>query len=83
MRFSAILAATVALLATPVLGSPAATLVDIEKYDGQVKQGSYIVTLKSDVSKTAHLAWLAQHIGADNVTHTEWDPKLLNGFAGK
>ncbi|KAJ3483606.1 hypothetical protein NLI96_g6203 [Meripilus lineatus] len=83
MRFSAILAATVALLATPILGSPTVPLVGIEKFSGKVKQGSYIVKLKSDVSKTAHLDWLSQHIGTDSVTHTEWDSAVLNGFAGK
>lgn len=83
MRFSAVLAATVALLATPILGSPGAPLVDIEKYNGNVKQGSYIVKLKSDVSKTSYLSWLSQYISTgSNVTHTEWDPTLLNGFAG-
>ncbi|KAJ3480011.1 hypothetical protein NLI96_g8664 [Meripilus lineatus] len=82
MRFSAILATTVALLVSPILGSPTIALVDIDKYNGKIKQGSYIVTLKSDVSKTAYLNWLSQHIGTDNVTHTEWNPAVLNGFAG-
>ncbi|KAJ3480012.1 hypothetical protein NLI96_g8665 [Meripilus lineatus] len=82
MRFSAILAATVALLAIPVLGSPAGTLIDIKKHNGEIKEGSYIVTLKSNISKTTHLKWLSQHIDKDNITHPGWDRRILNGFAG-
>ena len=83
MHFSTVVAAALALLATPILGSPTTPLIAVEKYSGNVKESSYIVTLKENVSKSTHLAWLSQHLGSDTVTHTEWQTDLLHGFAGK
>ena len=82
MRFSAVVFAALALLATPIFGAPTTPLITVEKYAGTTKQGSYIVKLKDDVSKSSHLDWLSQHLGSDSVTHTEWNADLLNGFAG-
>ncbi|KAI0791170.1 serine protease [Abortiporus biennis] len=82
MRFFSVAAATLALLAAPIFGAPT-DLKPIEKYQGKVKQGSYIVKLKDNVAKDHHLAWLIQHLNGDSVTHTEWQKDTLNGFAGR
>lgn len=83
MRLFTLVAATFALLATPILSAPATAVVEVEKYKGQVKEGSYIVKLKNSVSKTDHLTWLSKHLDSDTVTHKEWEKKVLNGFAGR
>lgn len=83
MRFSTFIATTFALLATPVLSAPLTSLVQIEKFDGEVKQGSYIVKLKNNVSKADCLNWLTPHLGSDSLTHTDWQKGVLNGFAGR
>ncbi|KAJ3488940.1 hypothetical protein NLI96_g2489 [Meripilus lineatus] len=82
MRLFTLVTATFALLASPILGAPTTALVGIEKYEGQVKEGSYVVKLKNNVSKSSHLKWLGKQLGSDRVTHTEWQKNLLNGFAG-
>ena len=82
MHLVTLVAATFALLATLILGVPTA-LVEVEKYKGQVKEGSYIVKLKNSVSKSDHLKWLSNHLGSDTVTHKEWRKSILNGFAGR
>ncbi|KAJ3483614.1 hypothetical protein NLI96_g6193 [Meripilus lineatus] len=83
MRFFTLVTATFALLATSVIGAPTAALVDIQKFEGKVKQGSYIVKLKDNVSKSNHLTWLGKQLGSDSVTHNEWKKEVLNGFAGR
>jgi hypothetical protein len=67
-----------ALIGVPVLAAPSA-LKTVAKYNGQVNSGSYIVTLKQGISRTAYL----QSVGLSsqsNITH-EWNT-VLNGFAG-
>lgn len=83
MRLFTIIATALALLASPVLSAPTTALVGVQEYKGQVKEGSYIVKLKTDVSKGDHLSWLSNHLGSDSVTHKEWRKDVLNGFAGK
>ncbi|KAL0948473.1 hypothetical protein HGRIS_011042 [Hohenbuehelia grisea] len=73
MRFFSILA-SFAVLST-VLASPA-TLKPIERYRGQVVDGSYIVTLRKGVDKKA----LVKSLGL-KLTH-DWH-RSVNGFAGK
>ena len=83
MRFFTFVSISFALLATSVLSAPTTALAEVEKFDGQVQEGSYIVKLKSNVTKQHHLDWLSQHLGSDQVTHSEWQKDLFNGFAGK
>lgn len=56
------------------------TLHTVQKYSGQVKANSYVITLKADVNKDELLASKPEI--ASYVTHPEWDARLLNGFAG-
>ncbi len=83
MRLFTAIAATLALLASPILGAPTTAVVEIEEYKGQVKEGSYVVKLKDNASKGDHLNWLSNHLGSDLVTHKEWRKDILNGFAGR
>nr|VWO96752.1 Cuticle-degrading protease (EC (Chymoelastase) (PR1) [Ganoderma boninense] len=63
--------------------APTAQLKTVEKYAGSIKPSSYIIKLKDGVSKDAHLAWLAETVGASaTVTHAEWAADVVNGFAG-
>ncbi|KAK7686101.1 hypothetical protein QCA50_010913 [Cerrena zonata] len=82
MRFFTAAFASLALLATPIFGAPTAP-ISISKYGGEVNKGSFIVKLKENVSKEAHLEWLYQHAGPDAITHRDWQSDILHGFAGK
>lgn len=75
MRFFTTASATLALLAASVLGTPT-PLRAIETFAGETVPGSFIVTLKDGVSKSALVAKLGSA-----VTH-QWDT-ALNGFAGQ
>jgi hypothetical protein len=66
------------LILVPVFAAPSA-LKTVAKYNGQVKNGSYIVTLKQGVSRTICLQSLGLSPNS-NITH-EWDT-VFNGFAG-
>ena len=48
MRFFSVAAAVLAILAAPIFGAPP-QLKTIEKYEGEVKEGSFIITLKVQV----------------------------------
>lgn len=82
LKVFTLVATSFAFLA-PVLGAPPTALADIQKFDGQVKEGSYIVKLKDNASKSGHLSWLGKQLGSDSLTHTEWQKGLLHGFAGE
>ncbi|KAL0951221.1 hypothetical protein HGRIS_007942 [Hohenbuehelia grisea] len=75
MRFFSTVFASLAVLAT-VLASPT-PLKTVERYQGSVNTGSFIVTLKDGVDKSTVLKGLGL-----NATH-EWDNSFLHGFAGK
>lgn len=82
MRFFAAVFASLAVLAAPIFGAPTTPLISVNKYAGAVNKGSFIVKLKDNVSKDAHLDWLSQHAGADAITHRDWRTDIVNGFAG-
>lgn len=82
MKFFTAVFASLALLATPIFGSPTTPLVAVDKYAGDVNKGSFIIKLKDNVSKDAHLNWLSQHAGANAITHRDWQTDVLHGFAG-
>ncbi|PIL31922.1 hypothetical protein GSI_06626 [Ganoderma sinense ZZ0214-1] len=82
MQLFAAVATALALLSA-ASAAPTVQLKTVEKYAGSIKPSSYIVKLKDGVSKDAHLAWLAETVGASaTVTHTEWAADVVNGFAG-
>ncbi|KAI0744997.1 serine protease [Earliella scabrosa] len=82
MQLFAVVSAALAILAAPVLGAPAPVqLKSIERVSGAVKPSSYIVKLKSGVSKEAQLEWLEKQ-GSSRITHNEWKAGVINGFAG-
>jgi hypothetical protein len=66
-----------ALCIAPAFAAPA--LKSVVKYNGDVKAGSYLVTLKSDVSRARHINSLNLSPNSE-ITH-QWD-HVLNGFAG-
>lgn len=67
------------LLVAPVLAAPSA-LKTVVKREGEVKPGSYLVTLKPSTDRVAHIESL-QLSPESQITH-EWDT-VFNGFAGK
>lgn len=71
--------AVTAALALASVGTPVKMLA-VEKFAGQVKPNSFIVTLKPGVAKSAHLEKNRVISGA--LTHTDWDSEVLHGFAG-
>lgn len=75
MRFIISASSLILLLATSVFGKPT-PLHKVHKYNGKVKIGSYVVTLKPGVDKES----LVSELGS-SVTHN-WDAALVNGFAG-
>lgn len=78
MRF--VLSAAVAVaLSLASFGTPVKTLA-VEKFAGPTKSNSFIVTLKSGVSKDSHLQQNPDIAAA--VTHPEWETEVLHGFAG-
>ena len=82
MQLFAVVSAALAILAAPVLGAPAPVqLKSIERVSGAVKPSSYIVKLKSGVSKEEQLEWLEKQ-GSSRITHNEWKAGVINGFAG-
>ena len=82
MQLFAVVSAALAILASPVLGAPAPVqLKSIERVSGAVKPSSYIVKLKSGVSKEAQLEWLEKQ-DSSRITHKEWRAGVINGFAG-
>ena len=52
-------------------------MVPIETFPGDVLANSYIVMLKAGVALPPFL-----HLLGDAVTHSDWHPSVLNGFAG-
>ncbi|KAI1797922.1 serine protease [Ganoderma leucocontextum] len=83
MQLFAAISAALALFSA-VSAAPTVQLTTVETYAGSVKPSSYIVKLKDGVSKDAHLAWLAENHGATaTVTHADWAPDVVNGFAGE
>ncbi|KAJ3492039.1 hypothetical protein NLI96_g318 [Meripilus lineatus] len=83
LKIFTLISATLALLVAPSIGVPSNTLVEVQKFDGKIKEGSYIVKLKDNVSKSSHLGWLGKQLGSDKITHSNWEKGLLHGFAGK
>lgn len=79
MRFFTFLSAIFVLLASPVLGTSAR----FEEYKGQVKTNSYIIKLKSNVTKEDCLDWLTPYLESNALTHTGWEREVFHGFAGK
>lgn len=77
MLFSTSFSVSLLLLATSVFGAPN-PLRTVEKYNGKVKAGSYIVTLKSGVNRTS----VVHDINAPGAVTHEWGA-ALNGFAGQ
>lgn len=76
--------ATALAFFSAVSAAPTVQLKTVEKYAGSIKPSSFIVKLKDGVSKDAHLAWLAETVGASaTVTHPEWAADVVNGFAGE
>ena len=59
-------------------------LVAIQKYDGRVKEHSYIVKLKDGSDKQAHVAhFAAPRVGGlCDITHHDWSSDLFHGYAG-
>ena len=83
MHLFTFVASTIALLATPILSAPVHSLVQVEKFRGQTRAGSFIVKLKSNFTKEDCLEWLTPQLGtASTLTHTGWEKNVLNGFAG-
>ncbi|KAI0077287.1 serine protease [Panus rudis PR-1116 ss-1] len=82
MRILAVIIASLALLAPCTLSVPTVPLATVHKYAGQVKEHSYIVTLKNGVSKEDQLDWIRQNIGNSSITHDEWRSDVLHGYAG-
>ena len=83
MQLFAAVAAALALFSV-ASAAPTVQLKTVEKYAGLVKPSSDIVKLKEGVSKDAHLAWLAESVGASaTVTHVDWAADVVNGFAGE
>ncbi|KAI0032756.1 serine protease [Vararia minispora EC-137] len=74
-----------ALLTAPVFGSPVQMLT-VQHFAGEIS-GRHIVTLKSEVEKSAHLSWLESARltsgSAVTVTNAEWDSSVLHGYAGE
>lgn len=84
MHFFTAVLASLALLASPVFSAPTAPpLVSVNKFAGPKNNGSYIVKLKDNVTKSNHLNWLSNQIGEDAITHKNWNAEVLHGFAGK
>jgi cerevisin len=80
MRFFSF--AVVAALVAPILAGPIA-LKTVETAK-QRKEGSYIITLKPNVQKAAHLDKLqGKFRGTESVVSADWDADFLNGFAAK
>ena len=76
--------ATALALFSAASAAPTVQLKTVDKYAGSIKPSSYIIKLKDGVSKDAHLAWLAETVGASaTVTHAEWAAEVVNGFAGE
>ena len=72
--------AVVLSLSAWALPSPNATRVHVARYAGRANHGSYVVTLKPGVDKTA----LISSLNLTTITHgDDWDPSFVHGFAGK
>ncbi|KAI0779994.1 serine protease [Fomes fomentarius] len=84
MQLFAVVSTALALLAAPVFGAPTTVqLKEVERVAGKVKPSSYIVKLKSGVSKADQIAQLqSEHSASAQITHDDWAGDLLNGFAG-
>jgi cerevisin len=81
MRFFAVALA----LASTALAVPTG-LKAIQKFNGEVKPNSFIITLKPGTSKSAHLSAFRSNFGkasTSEITHSEWDEGFFNGFAGE
>lgn len=84
MRLFSAVATAVALLSTLALAAPSAELKSVLKYDGPTNPNSYIVKLKVDVSKDAHLAWLdSNHNATSSVAYRDWQSSFFHGYAGE
>lgn len=81
MRFSSFFA--LIFLFLPVIAAPN-VFKPIEKTSGRKNDGSYIITLGNGVKKGSHLNALREKLGAEgNVTYSDWDLHIFNGFAAK
>ncbi|KAF8757779.1 peptidase S8 family [Rhizoctonia solani] len=77
MKSFAILAAA---LVAPALAAPAA--IPITKLAGPVKENSYIIKLKDNVSKDSHVARLLDFIGSRDSKVVYKYENIFNGYAG-
>jgi hypothetical protein len=68
-----------ALFTSSVFAAPAA-LKSVVKYSGDVKSGSYIITLKTEVSASSHIQ--ALNLSTDSTITNRYN-RVLNGFAGR
>lgn len=78
MQFSSAFIA-LALLVAPILAAPSA-LKAVVKNGGEVKPGSYLVTLKASTQRASHIESLK--LSPDSQITHEWDT-IFNGFAGE
>jgi hypothetical protein len=81
MRFSILMLG----LASAAIAAPT-TLVGVQKYNGPVKQDSFIITLKPGVSKSNHVKSFNAETAGDSestVVHDEWDNSFIHGYSGE
>jgi hypothetical protein len=57
-------------------------LVSVHKYNGQVKSGSYIVTLNSDAPRKEYLSSLKSKFSNVSITHDNWEGPFDKVFSG-
>ena len=65
----------------PSLAAVPASSVVVQKYDGDVNEGSYIVKVRDGAQKSTVLSGIASMLGGDNKVTHDWDS--LNSFAGE
>ncbi|KAF9651864.1 serine protease [Thelephora ganbajun] len=68
---------------TPSLAAVATPFVEVQKYDGEVNKGSYIVRVRDGVPKSGVISRIGNLLDGDTKVTHDWDPEFFNGFAGK
>ncbi|KAF8600730.1 subtilisin-like protein [Ceratobasidium sp. AG-I] len=73
---------TVAALAVlfPVLGAPTSSNVPISKFPGTVKADSYIIKLKTGISKESHISQIISRFTSDSKLQYKYG-EIFNGYA--
>jgi hypothetical protein len=67
----------------PSLAAVPTSSVVVQKYDGDVNEGVYIVKVRDGAQKATVLSGIASLLGGDNKVTHDWDPEFLNAFAGE